>query len=245
MEYIIKNRAVIIAGVLLAAVLALVLALVFGGSEAEPPRVVMFTTEEVDFDSGAAHTADAGIAVIGGNRSEQSQPDVIRMSTTQVQGTTDNPDTIWQNDDESLTHGGFTIAVPALDGESIGILTIPDIGLSARVYEGEDNMELMEKGVARFRHTSAWEGHIGLSAHNINLNGTPGHFLHIHTLNEGAVIRYETALGVREYAVERVFSVDENDWSALSRTPENRLSLVTCITGSPQLRLVVTAVEIA
>ena len=251
MGFIIKNKAYIIAGVILIAVIALVLAVVFcGGGETELPRTAITTTEEIDFDNGTAHTADAGIAVIGQRDAApnplhdySAEDNIIRIST-HVQGTTENPDTIWQ-EDESLTHGGFTIAVPEMDGESVGILTIPDIGVSAPVYEGEDDMSAMEKGVARFRHTSAWEGHIGLSAHNINLNGTPGHFLNIHTLKNGAIIRYETALGVREYAVESVFEVEENDWSALSRTRENRISLVTCITGKPALRLVVTAVEIA
>lgn len=250
MDFIIRNKAFIIISVILVLVIAFVLAFVFSSGDALPSRTAITTTTEVDFEGGAVHTADAGIAVVGQCdaaptllRGDLTQDDVIKM-TTQVQGTTDNPDTIWQSD-ESLTHGGFTIAVPAMDGDSIGILAIPDIGVSARVYEGEDDMAMMEKGVARFRHTSAWEGHIGLSAHNINLDGTPGHFLNIHTLKEGAVIRYETALGIREYAVESVFEVDEYDWSKLSRTQENRISLVTCITGKPTSRLVVTGVEIA
>ena len=237
-------KAFLISGILLLTAVLTVIFFVFNGGEDELSRVSIATTEEVDFDNGTAHTADAGIAVISSNQPEQI-PDIIRMSTTQVQGRTDNPDNIWQDADDTLTFGGFTITAPALDGDSIGILIIPDIGLSARVYEGDDDMALMEKGVARFRHTSAWEGHIGLSAHNINMNGTPGLFLNIHTLKEGAIIRYETALGVREYSVERIFEVDEYDWSVLSRTQENRISMVTCITGKPQLRLIVTAVEAA
>jgi len=249
MDFIIKNKVFIIASVVLVIIVAFVLAFVFGGGEAEPNRIEISTTEDVDFDNGAAHTADAGIAVIGSKPGQNPAdnpvvPDVVRMSTTQVQGTADSPDAVWA-DADSLTHGGFTIAVPTMDGESIGLLTVPDIGLSVRVYEGENDMAMMEKGVARFRHTSAWEGHIGLSAHNINLNGTPGHFLNIHTLQNGAVIRYETALGVREYAVDNVFEVDEYDWSALARTQENRISLVTCITGKSTHRLVVTGAEIS
>ena len=220
---------------------AVVLTAVYSRSEPEPVRVNISTTQEADFDSSAAnnpHTADAGIAVVGGVSNDGSR-DVLLSTTMRV----DSPDVVW-HDAENLTHSGFTVSVPVLDGQSIGILTIPDIGLSVRVYEGDDEMELMEKGVARFRHTSAWDGNIGLSAHNVNLDLTPGYFLNIHTLNEGAIIRYETVFGVREYAVDRIFSIDQYDWSALSRTQENRITLVTCITGSPDLRLVVTAVEI-
>ena len=245
MEFMRKNKTILLAGGVFLAV-ACVMVFAFVGGEADPPRIAINTTEEADFYSEAAsnpHTAEGGIAVVGVPAPMSEAPADIIMRTRTV-STTDNPDTIWQDAGTAHTHGGFTIATPAMDGESIGILTIPNLGIAARVYEGEDDMAMMEKGVARFRHTSAWEGNIGLSAHNINLNGTPGYFLNIHTLEVGDIIRYETYLGLREYAVERVFSVDQYDWSALSRTQENRITLVTCITGYPELRLVVTAVEI-
>jgi LPXTG-site transpeptidase (sortase) family protein len=140
------------------------------------------------------------------------------------------------------THGGFTLPVP-MDGGSIGILTIPDLGLSVRVYESEDEMEAMQKGAAHFKSTSAWEGNIALSAHNVNLDGSPGYFLNLHTLEAGAVIRYQTALGEREYSVVSVAEIAETDWSKLGRTQDNRVTLITCVTGKPALRLCVQAVE--
>jgi len=187
---------------------------------------------EIDFDNPdiVAHTAADGIAVIGATSIEP---------TTGARLTSDLS-TVWQN--ESSTHGGFTMPV-VLDGESIGVLTIPDIGLSVRVYEGEDYMGIMDHGVWHFRHTSAWYGNTALSAHNVNLNGTPGYFLNLHRLNPGAVIRYETAHGIREYAVEVIVEICEMDWSMLGRTEDNRITLITCITGRPDLRLAVQAVE--
>ena len=196
------------------------------------------TTPKVDFTKPdiQVHTADDGIAIVG---AISPVPVPVPVSNTTM--FTNSPDDIWRGD-TSPTHGGFTLPVP-MDGESIGVLTIPDIGLSVRVYDGEDEMELMEKGVAHFRHTSAWEGNIGLSAHNINLDGTPGYFLNIHKLQRGAVIRYETTLGVQEYTVESIKEISEMDWSMLTRTQDNRVTLITCITGRADMRLAVQAVE--
>jgi len=211
-----------------------------------PEKPVRYELEtlgsEIDFQNPdiQVHTAADGIAVVGTPVSyEIIGPDIVPTSNgTRI---TSDPATIWQAD-ASPTHGGFTLPVQ-MDGDSIGVLTIPDIGLSVRVYDGEDEMELMERGVAHFRHTSAWDGNVGLSAHNINLDGTPGYFLNIHTLQPGAIIRYETALGTREYRVETVKEISEMDWSWLNRTQDNRISMITCITGKPAMRLAVQAVE--
>ena len=191
---------------------------------------------EIDFGNPniIAHTADDGIAIIGSR---------LNIEPTVYPRLTSDPSAIWQ--DEVHTHGGFTLPVQ-MDGYSIGVLTIPDIGLSVRVYESEssDMMEEMERGVAHFRHTSSWYGNVGASAHNVNFDGSDGYFLHLYRLRPGAVIRYETALGVREYAVETIREICEMDWSMLNRTEDNRITLVTCITGRADLRLAVQAIEI-
>jgi len=130
-----------------------------------------------------------------------------------------------------------------MDNGSIGVLTIPDIGLSVRVYESGDQMEDMEHGAAHFRSTSAWMGNIGISAHNINFNGTDGHFLNLYKLEKGAVITYTTALGTREYVVDSIAEISEWDWSMLDRTEDNRITLITCITGKPAYRLAIQGAE--
>jgi len=201
------------------------------------PRVEVATvSSEIEFDNPdiVAHTAADGIAIIGGARPVAASASAPRI--------TSDPATIWQNN-PSPTHGGFTLPV-AMDGEAIGVLTIPDIGLSVRVYEGEDYMCVMDYGVWHFRHTSAWYGNTAMSAHNVNLDGTPGYFLHLYRLRPGAVIIYETAHGIREYAVETVKEISEMDWSMLGRTEDNRITLITCISGQAHLRLAVQAVEI-
>ena len=189
-------------------------------------NVIDFAAPEI-----AAHSAEDGIAVVVPAKPEEKRPALAVA----------DPADIWEAE-SSPTHGGFTLPV-AMDGDSIGILTIPGIGLSVRVYESDSDMEDMERGAAHFKSTSAWMGNIGISAHNVNLNGTPGYFLNLYTLEKGDIITYETALGVREYVVDSVMEISENDWSLLDRTEDNRITLITCITGKPALRLAVVGAE--
>lgn len=199
----------------------------------EPVKYTLETTGgEVDFAAPElrVHTAEDGIAVVSPGPAAPAPAKAIA-----------DPDEIWQ-EDVTATHGGFTLPVE-MDDESIGILTVPDLGLSVRVYESDSEMEDMEKGAAHFKSTSAFDGNIGISAHNINLDGTNGYFLNLHTLTKGAVITYETALGTREYTVESIKEIAESDWSMLGRTEDNRITLITCITGKPAMRLCVQATE--
>lgn len=211
----------------------------------EPPRYDLEAAgAEIDFAApeAKAHTAADGIAVVrtAAKEHESIASGLVPAAAEPARFTAD-PAAIWQGE-SAPTHGGFTLPVP-MDGESVGVLTIPDIGLSVRVYESADEMAAMTKGAAHFKSTSAWDGNVGLSAHNINFDGSAGYFLNLYKLKKGAVIKYETALGKREYAVESVTEISETDWSRLGRTQDNRVTLITCISGKPSLRLCVQAVE--
>ena len=126
---------------------------------------------------------------------------------------------------------------------SIGVLTIPKLALSVNVYESPDNMEAMSKGVAHFPSTSAWDGNVALSAHNINLDGSDGYFKYLYTLEKGDSVTYQTALGERAYTVESVATIAASDWTPLGYTDDNRLTMITCISGQPDKRLCVTVIE--
>jgi LPXTG-site transpeptidase (sortase) family protein len=204
---------------------------------------------KINFDAPdiQVHTAEDGVAIVNMASpdadipdNDAALPDILPSFSAPVMHTSD-PATIWQ-DETAPTSGGFTMPV-MMDGGSIGVLSIPDLSLSVRVFESDNEMEDMDKGVAHFKSTSAWEGNIGFSAHNVNFNGTAGYFYSLHTLQKGAVIKYETALGIREYTVENVKEIPESDWNALGRTEDNRVTLITCISGKPSRRLCVQAVE--
>lgn len=100
----------------------------------------------------------------------------------------------------------------------------------------------MDKGVAHFPSTSAWAGNVGFSAHNINFDGSDGYFKDLHKLSEGDTIRYQTSLGERSYTVESVREIDASDWSPLGYTDDDRLTLITCISGKSEKRFCVQAV---
>ncbi|MCI8602493.1 MAG: class D sortase, partial [Oscillospiraceae bacterium] len=124
---------------------------------------------------------------------------------------------------------------------SIGQLIIQKIDVSAPVYETDDEMEAMKKGVAHYKISSAWDGNVGLCAHN----GTASYcwFHDLNKLEVGDKVVYKTALGSRIYLVSTVTEISETDWSMLARTDDNRLTMTTCIDGKPDKRLCVQATE--
>jgi LPXTG-site transpeptidase (sortase) family protein len=127
---------------------------------------------------------------------------------------------------------------------SIGVLTIPDLNLSANVFEGSgDSMEAMGLGVAHFPSSSAWDGNVSFSAHNLNLDGSDGYFKSLSTLEKGDNVTYQTALGERSYSVESVTTIAASDWTPLGYTDDNRITMITCISGQPDKRLCVSAIE--
>lgn len=155
-----------------------------------------------------------------------------------------DPETIWQ-EDNTVTYNAFTLPEKAAfsrDG-NIGVLSVPDLQLTVKVYEAADEMEAMDMGAAHFKSTSAWDGNVGLSAHNVNFNGTDGYFKNLHKLTVGDALSYETALGARGYTVTKVKTISADDWNYLSRSTENCITLITCISGQPEKRLMVQAVE--
>jgi LPXTG-site transpeptidase (sortase) family protein len=157
--------------------------------------------------------------------------------------TVSDPEAIWAEDAYAGNHTPVEKA-PMADG-SIGVLTNPKLTLSVNVYESPDNMEAMGMGVAHFPTTSAYDGNVALSAHNINLNGSDGYFKYLYTLEKGDSVTYQTALGERAYTVERVMTIAASDWTPLNYTDDNRLTMITCISGQPDKRLCVTAIESA
>lgn len=200
--------------------------------EASSDSLPEFSPEE-----DSIHTAEDGVLVVG--------PEGQETSASIEAGDPATPDTVWEQD-AVATYNAFTLPEKAmLDEEngSIGVLSIPALGLSVNVYEAEDEMEAMSRGVAHFKSTSAYDGNVGLSAHNINFDGTDGYFKNLYTLKTGDTVSYKTALGEREYEVSLVKTISETDWSYLSRSTENRLTMVTCISGKPTQRVLVQAIQ--
>ena len=203
---------------------------------AQPP-----VEQEVTFDMGVncAYTSEDGIVVIQpSGKGERADTQLLEQAA--------GPEQVWA---EAVPLSAENYTLPeeaALQDGSIGTLSIPKISLTAPVYETEDGGELegMTKGVAHFAITSVWDGNIGLSSHNVAPQGAVAYFGELHLLQKGDRITYKTALGERQYAVSEIREIAQDNWDYLMRTEDNRLTLITCITGKPHLRLMVQAVEV-
>lgn len=155
------------------------------------------------------------------------------------------PEELW-HELEPLSSESYTLPAEAKLEDCLAVLTIPRIGISAQVFEAEQSeMEAMTKGIAHFAVTSAWDGNVGLCSHNLAPQGAVAYFRDLHLLEKGDEIRYKTAMGERMYAVREVKEIPSSDWSYLKNYDDgiNRITLITCISGKADSRLMVQAVE--
>lgn len=194
-------------------------------------------TSNVISDSNTIEISEDGATVI--------EPEAVKNSGGKEDVITEAAVFVPQTDpDDAADAGNYTLPEKAeLKDGSIGVLTIDSIGVSAPVFETDDEMEAMRKGVAHYKTTSAWSGNIGLCAHNGNASYCWFHDLH--KVEKGDMVTYQTALGTRTYQVSEIKEIEETDWSMLGRTEDNRITMTTCIDDKPSKRLVVQAVEVS
>ena len=129
--------------------------------------------------------------------------------------------------EDYLTYDAFTEVIDDLyyTGGYLAKLIIPDLNISAKVYEGTTTAALA-KGIGHFAETSIWDGNVCLASHN---RGTGAYFADIHELELGAEIRFTTKLGTRKYEVYSVEKIAVDDISSLQNTSDNILTLITCV----------------
>jgi sortase A len=123
---------------------------------------------------------------------------------------------------------------------SIGTLYVSRTGKTIKVYEGEDLANL-KIGAGHFSSTSAWDGNVALAGHN---RGSSAYFSFVKDLKTGDTLTYTTKYGVRTYKVTSKTQIDEWDNLPLSWSPDNILTLITCVADVPELRYCVVAKEV-
>ena len=76
-------------------------------------------------------------------------------------------------------------------------------------------------------------------------NGAVAYFRALHLLEKGDELSYKTDLGERSYKVTEIREIAQDDWGYLMRYDDdlNRITMITCITGKPDMRLMVQATE--
>ena len=133
------------------------------------------------------------------------------------------------NDDLQLKFNGENV---------IGVIKIDKINFEGLIYEGT-SLDTLAKGVGHFENSSYLNGNVCLAAHNTNK-----FWAKLHTLNTNDRITYTSFLGTKEYQVEKIMQIDENDWKFIQITDENILTPITCVSGEPCRRLCVQAIEV-
>jgi len=120
-------------------------------------------------------------------------------------------------------------------------LEIPKISLIGEISEGTA-MEVMDEYIGHFENTNRINGNVGLAAHN---RGFPvNYFQDLKTLEMGDEIIYRYDQTTRSYSVNVIEIIEDTDWSYLGYTEDNRITLITCVEGKPNLRRVVQGFEI-
>lgn len=128
-----------------------------------------------------------------------------------------------------------------IDNSVIGTLTIPKINLvDVKICESVE-LETLAHSIGHFENTNIYNGNVGLASHNAGTKAN--YFADINKLELGDEIYYRTRYGTKKYVVDSITQIKSDDWSKLKQTEDNRITLITCISGNPNLRLCVQGVE--
>ncbi len=124
---------------------------------------------------------------------------------------------------------------------SIGTIKIANANLEVKAFDYDDIYQSMRKGVGHMDSTAYWNGNAVFFGHN---RGSYGYFEKLKNVKIGDTVVYTTKEGSRTYKVDKVEKISETDWSDMSYTTENKITLITCIANTPSQRLLVQATEI-
>lgn len=120
-------------------------------------------------------------------------------------------------------------------------LQIPKINVSAKIKEGTGE-EIINNNIGHFKETPYINGNIGLIAASEGYK--ENYFENLHKLVEGDIIIYIKGETKKEYKVTTNVEISETDWSYLSSTNDDRLTLITGISEKPEYRRCVQAQKI-
>ena len=124
--------------------------------------------------------------------------------------------------------------------DNVWSLTIPKINLNKIEIKETVGNDILENYIGHFPSSSLLSGNVCLAAHN---NGySSNYFKDINLLTRGDKIYYSYNGKSKTYVVKEKYIISYNDFSYLDYTNEDILTLITCITSSPNNRLCVQAV---
>jgi sortase A len=157
-------------------------------------------------------------------------------------------DTLWfqasqAHEFEAALQRTHTLAATVRPGDLMGTITIPRIGLSAVVLEGDDEKTL-RRAVGHIPGTAYPDesGTVGLAGHRDTF------FRKVGSLDQNDVVLFETLKGTYRYRVASAAVVQPQDVDVLRLVDRPALTLVTCypfrFVGPAPQRFVVTAWQV-
>ena len=124
--------------------------------------------------------------------------------------------------------------------ENLWSITIPKINLEKIPIKESVNSIILESYIGHFPNSAVFTGNICLAAHNSGYANN--YFKDINLLEVGDKIYYSYNGNNKIYSVMQKKVISYNDFSYLDSTNKDTLTLITCITSSPDFRLCVQAV---
>lgn len=120
-------------------------------------------------------------------------------------------------------------------------LVIPKINVSANIKEGTSE-EVINNYIGHFIQTPKENGNIGLVAASAGYK--ENYFENLKDLVEGDEIIYIKGNTKKQYKVITNVIIKQTDWTCLSSTKDNRITLITGILEKPEYRRCVQAIEL-
>lgn len=124
----------------------------------------------------------------------------------------------------------------------IAYLTIPSIGLeNAPVKEGTD-MDTLNNYLGHFTDSAYLEGNVAIAGHNRGYE--KNYFENLDKVKQGDEITYQTKYQTKKYKVSEIKTIKDKDVYVIENTPENKITLITCVKNKGSLRLCIVGDEV-
>ena len=118
---------------------------------------------------------------------------------------------------------------------------IPKIDCMYDVFN-DTSLGTLEKGIGHFEFTPKAYGNVCLAGHNIGKTISP--FVYLFKLKKNDIVYYKYGNIEIKYTVKKKDKIKDTDFSYLENTNNDCLTLITCINGIPDKRLVVRCEKI-
>ncbi len=112
------------------------------------------------------------------------------------------------------------------DDTTIGVLTIPSVGLKGIIKDGTDNKTL-QKYIGRYSTSTdpGQEGNLSLAAHS---NTNTEIFANLNKVEVGDTIQVQTRDNTYKYLVESVYTIKPTQTDVLNNSDKKEITLITC-----------------